>query len=74
MSGSESPRITSLEPGQVARLLSAAGQRSIDESMIRADIESGAPVNADGTLNLVHYTAWLVKQAAARGQEEGGDT
>jgi len=35
--------------------------------MIRYDIEAGAPVNADGTVNLVHYAAWLAKETASRG-------
>ncbi len=36
----------------------------------QADIDAGAPANADprprkrGTINLVHYTAWLVKEMA----------
>jgi hypothetical protein len=30
--------------------------------MLRADIDAGAPANADGTINLVHYAAWLVKE------------
>jgi len=30
--------------------------------MLQADIDAGAPTNADGTLNLVHYVAWLVKE------------
>ena len=34
---------------------------------LEADIEAGAPTNADGTINLVHYAAWLVKELAARG-------
>jgi hypothetical protein len=35
----------------------------------RADIDAGAPTNADGTINLVHYAAWLVKEMS----EAGGD-
>jgi hypothetical protein len=35
--------------------------------MIRADLAAGAPVNTDGTINLVHYAAWLVKERS------GGD-
>ncbi len=42
------------------RLLSRLGSKPISEMAIRADIESGAPVNPDGTLNLVEYAAWLV--------------
>ena len=45
-----------------ARVLSAAAGATIDPSMLEADIEAGAPANADGTLNLVHYAAWLVRE------------
>ena len=60
----ETPKITALTPTQAAKVLSAAGGRRITEEMLRADIDAGAPVNADGTLNLVHYTAWLVREVA----------
>jgi len=35
--------------------------------LLQADIHGGTPVNPDGTLNLVHYAAWPVKEMA------GGD-
>ncbi len=63
----ETPKITALTPAQLARILAAAGSRRITEAMVRADIDAGAPTNADGTINLVHYTAWLVREVA------GGD-
>lgn len=47
-----------------ARMLSRVSGQSITETMIRADIEDGAPANANGTINLVHYGAWLVKEMA----------
>jgi len=61
---SDSTRIdpTRLTPEQAARLLSAAGRVRITQEQIAADLEAGAPRNADGTLNLVHYVAWLVKE------------
>ena len=34
-------------------------------------LAAGAPVNSDGTLNLVHYAAWLVKEMTSGGG--GGD-
>ena len=46
----------------LARLLSAAGGQRVTVEMLEADIEAGAPTNADGALNLVHYTAWLVRE------------
>ena len=33
--------------------------------MIRRDVEDGAPQNPDGTINLVEYAAWLVKEMAS---------
>lgn len=32
-----------------------------DRTWLEADIAAGAPTNADGTINLVHYAAWLNK-------------
>ena len=54
---------TALTVAQIAKILSAAGGRKITEEMIRTDIDAGAPVNSDDTINLVHYTAWLVREA-----------
>lgn len=63
-----------IAPGDLARLLSAAGGTSIDADQIRADIDAGAPTNADDTMNLVHYAAWLVRELANRGGgARGGD-
>jgi hypothetical protein len=51
-----------LSVANAARLLSKVGGERVTEEMIRADLAAGAPVNPDGTINLVHYTAWLVKE------------
>jgi len=61
------PSLTALTVDQAAKVLSAAGGRRISEAMLRADIDAGAPVNADGTVNLIHYTAWLVREVAGGG-------
>ena len=58
------PSLTALTVAQAAKVLSAAGGRRITEDMLRADVDAGAPLNADGTLNVVHYTAWLVREVA----------
>jgi len=63
----KTPKITALTPAQAAKILAAAGSRRITEAMVLADIDAGAPTNADGTVNLVHYAAWLVREVA------GGD-
>lgn len=51
-----------LSVSDTARLLSKIGTETIAETVLEADVECGAPTNADGTLNLVHYAAWLVKE------------
>ena len=51
-----------LAPEDLARLLAAAGPGQVTVEMVRADIAAGAPTNPDGTLNLVHYVAWLIKE------------
>jgi len=43
-------------------VLTALGQRPVTVEMLQHDIDDGAPTNADGTINLVHYAAWLVKE------------
>ena len=58
-------RITALTIDQTAKILSSAGGRRISEEMIREDIDAGAPTNPDGTVNLVHYTSWLVRESSA---------
>lgn len=55
-----SPAALSIE--DLAGLLSKAGGRKISPAKIREDLAAGAPTNTDGTIHLVHYTAWLCGQ------------
>ena len=54
----------SLRLGDLARILSASGPTPVTVEMIQLDIDHGAPVNPNGTMNLVHYAAWLAKEMA----------
>ena len=54
-----------------ARVLTRMGGKPVTEEMLRADIDAGAPTNSNGTINLVHYAAWLVKEMSVGGA--GGD-
>ncbi len=54
-----------------ARLLTRVGGQPITEATVQLDIDAGAPTNGDGTINLVHYAAWLVKEMAERGGSRG---
>ena len=53
-----------LSPTDAARLLSRVGGRPVAESTIEADVAAGAPTNGDGSINLVAYAAWLIRQLA----------
>ncbi|MBX3356494.1 MAG: hypothetical protein KF724_12430 [Phycisphaeraceae bacterium] len=55
----------SLDIDDLVRLLRASGSRQMSAERVRADIDAGAPTNPDGTINLVHYGAWLVRQVMA---------
>ena len=63
--GPLNPQALRLE--DLARILSAAGPRPVTVEMLQDDLDDGAPVNADGTVNLVQYATWLVKEMARGG-------
>jgi hypothetical protein len=58
----------SLGLADLAQILSNSGPKPVTVEMLEADIIAGAPRNGDGTMNLVHYAAWL-----ARETKHGGD-
>lgn len=47
---------------QAAKLLSAAYRERIEVESLQADVDAGAPTNADGTISLVSYAAWQAKE------------
>ena len=51
-----------LSPEELARVLSAVGIKPVTLDIIQADLAAGAPQNADGSINLVNYAAWLVRE------------
>ena len=54
-----------LRLADMARVLSASGPSPVTVEMLQADVANGAPTNADGTVNLVHYAAWLLKEISS---------
>jgi len=57
-----------LAVADVARLLGVA------EDVVQKHVAAGAPAAADGSVNLVHYAAWLNRELARReptGQSDG---
>jgi hypothetical protein len=59
------PQALSLE--DAARILTANGTRQVTVEILQEDIADGAPVNPDGTINLLHYVAWLVRETSRPG-------
>ena len=45
-----------------------AGSRSLTLERLEADVAAGAPVNADGTINILKYIAWVAKEMGDDGQ------
>ena len=54
--GAVNPMALTVE--QLARML------AVSEEKVREHVAAGAPAGADGTVNLVHYAAWLNRQLA----------
>ena len=57
---------TALTVADAARLLTKVGSQPVTIAMLEADLAAGAPANPDGTINLVHFAAWLVRESFSR--------
>lgn len=60
----KSLKITALQPDMLVRLFKQSGCRNISPEILTADLNAGAPQNSNGTINLIHYAAWLAKEDA----------
>ena len=54
-------RLTALSISDLVKFLKRSGSRTASEETVREDVESGAPINPDGTFNLIKYAAYLAK-------------
>ena len=57
--GHETLNPAALGAADVARLL------GVPVAVVEQDLAEGAPQATDGSMNLVHYAAWLLKATAA---------
>lgn len=51
---------TRLEVSDAVRAIRAAASTQVTVELMRAYIEAGAPANADETINVIHYAAWMI--------------
>ena len=58
-------KITALTPEEVAKLLSGASRKAVSAEDIRAIAETAGILSANGTINLIEYTAFLVREIAS---------
>ena len=67
----EAPRKNpnALNPDELALVLSraSANRWRVTADQIQADLDAGAPTNADGTINLMTYCAWLIRERGRGG-------
>lgn len=63
-----------LSQEDVIKLLNRAGCRIMTMEMLQNDIDTGMPINANGTVNLVKYMAWMIKEISSNGENESEQT
>ena len=54
--------ITAIRPNDLATVLSNAYRRKVTEEQVLEIAETGNLLSADGTINLIHYTAYLAEE------------
>ena len=57
-------KITALTVAETARVLASAYGRRVTEEQVREVAEKGGLIRPDGTINLLEYTAFLVRELA----------
>ena len=58
-----------LPAGDALRMLRRAGCPQMSDETLQRLIDDGLPLNADGTLNIIEYTAWMLKEAQGNGNQ-----
>lgn len=61
---SQTVKITALSVADAARMMASAYGRRITEDQVREIAERGGLVREDGTINLLEYAAYLVRETA----------
>ncbi|MDR0418328.1 MAG: hypothetical protein LBH08_02755 [Puniceicoccales bacterium] len=51
-----------LNPDDLVMILKKSGCKMMTAELLQRDIDAGMPPNGDGTINLVMYVAWMMKE------------
>lgn len=57
-------RLTTLSLEDAAKVITQTGGIRLTAADLKADVDAGAPVNEDGTISLIAYAAWLVREVS----------
>lgn len=47
---------------ETAKIFTTVSGHPVSVMQVENDVREGAPRNEDGTMNLVHYGSWLIRQ------------
>ena len=61
--------LLALTPEQVVDVLVKSGYRDMTLELLHSDFDAGAPRNANGSVNLIHYMAWILKEINSNANE-----
>ena len=61
--------LLALTPEQLVDVLVRSGFRDMTLELLHSDFDAGAPRNADGTVNFIHYMAWILKEINSNANE-----
>ena len=61
--------LLALTPDQVVDVLVKSGFRGMTLELLHSDFDAGAPRNANGSVNLIHYMAWILKEINSNANE-----
>ena len=58
-----------LSAGDLMRMLRKSGCPQMTDETLQRLIDDGLPLNADGTLNIIEFTAWMLKEVQRYGSQ-----
>ena len=61
---------TALASETLTELLRKCRCSGLTDDTIQEMVDAGLPVNGDGTISLVEYTAWLLKEVNSYGNDD----
>lgn len=58
-----------LPAGDFITMIKRSGCPAMSDETLRRLVDGGLPLNADGTLNIMEYAAWMLKEVQGYGSQ-----